>query len=93
MGAATCMELARRGVRVLGIDRSSVPNSNASHHGGSRIIRECYFEHPDYVPLLLRATERWGDFERTARALHLLHAGPIVHRVGVLYVGAEGSEV
>ena len=41
MGAATCMELARRGVRVLGIDRTSVPNSIASHHGGSRIIREC----------------------------------------------------
>jgi sarcosine oxidase len=93
MGAATCMELARRGVRVIGIDRSSVPNPHASHHGGSRIIRECYFEHPDYVPLLLRAGERWDELERTARALHVNHAGPIVHRCGVLYLGAPGSEV
>jgi sarcosine oxidase len=93
MGAAACLELARRGVRVLGLDRSSVPNQRASHHGGSRIVRECYFEHPDYVPLLLRATERWGEWERSARAMHLLHAGPLVHRSGVLYAGPAGSDV
>ena len=93
MGAAACLELARRGVRVLGLDRSSVPNPHASHHGGSRIVRECYFEHPDYVPLLLRAGERWDELERTARALHVNHAGPIVHRCGVLYLGSPGGEV
>ena len=93
MGAAACLELARRGVRVLGLDRSSVPNPHASHHGGSRIVRECYFEHPDYVPLLLRATERWNEVERSARAMHLLNAGPLVHRSGVLYAGPAGSEV
>jgi sarcosine oxidase len=93
MGAATCMELARRGVRVIGFDRSSVPNQGASHHGGSRIVRECYFEHPDYVPLLVRAMERWEELERAARAMHLLHAGPILHRSGVLYLGPSGSDV
>ena len=54
MGSATCMQLALRGERVLGIDRFTVPHAQGSHHGGSRIIRDCYFELPDYVPLLLR---------------------------------------
>lgn len=93
MGAATCLELARRGVRVLGLERATVPTADASHHGGSRIIRSCYFEHPDYVPLLLRASERWQELERAARALHVLGDGPILHRPGVLYLGPPGSEV
>ena len=93
MGAATCLELARRGVRVTAIDRAGVPNQRSSHHGGSRIVRECYFEHPDYVPLLVRARERWADLERSARAMHLLGAGPLLHRCGALYLGPAGSEV
>jgi sarcosine oxidase len=93
MGAATCLELARRGERVLGLDAGSVPNQRSSHHGGSRIVRECYFEHPDYVPLLVRARERWSALERSAKAMHLLGQGPLLHRCGALYLGPAGSEV
>ena len=93
MGAATCLELARRGVRVIGIDRFSPPHSLGSHHGGSRIVRDCYFEHPDYVPLLLRAREGWSRLERDARAAGALREGSFVHRPGVLYMGHAGSDV
>ncbi len=61
MGSAACFQLARRGVRVLGLDRFGIPNALGSSHGHSRLIRMAYYEHPDYVPLLkrfVRAVER-----------------------------------
>lgn len=59
MGSATLLELAQRGLRVLGIDRHAPPHSLGSSHGETRIIRKAYFEHPDYVPLLHRAWDKW----------------------------------
>jgi sarcosine oxidase len=64
MGAATLAELARRGRRVLGLERFSLPHAQGSSQGGTRIIREAYFEHPLYVPLVQRAYERWQALER-----------------------------
>jgi sarcosine oxidase len=63
MGSAACYHLARRGAAVLGLDRFSIPSAMGSSHGDSRIIRLCYFEHPDYTPLLQRAYELWRDLE------------------------------
>ena len=57
MGSCALAELARRGVRALGIDRFDPPHDRGSSHGGSRVIRLSYFEHPDYVPLLRRSYE------------------------------------
>jgi sarcosine oxidase len=93
MGAAACMHLAARGARVTGIDRFAAPHPHGSHHGGSRIVRECYFEHPDYVPLLLCARDGWTALEHDARACGAEALLPVVHRPGVLYLGAAGSEV
>src|SRR5918998_6719951 len=64
MGSATLYELSRRGVRALGIDRFAPPHTQGSTHGRSRIIREAYFEHPLYVPLVRRAYELWDQLER-----------------------------
>ena len=86
MGSATCLELARRGKRVLGLERHTIGHGLGSSHGGSRIIRECYFEAPEYVPLLLACREGW---ERLARDT----GQRLVHRVGLLYAGTSESEV
>src|SRR5438132_1002662 len=64
MGSAAAYELARRGARVVGFDRWAPPHARGSSHGKSRIIREAYFEHPLYVPLVRRAYERWAALER-----------------------------
>ena len=61
MGSATVYHLARRGLRVLGIERFDVPHDLGSSHGESRIIRLAYAEHPDYVPLLRRAYALWRE--------------------------------
>ncbi len=78
MGSAACFELARRGFRVLGLDRFSIVHDRGSSHGESRIIRKAYFEHPDYVPLLHRAYERWHDLERATRRSLLLPTGLVL---------------
>ncbi len=63
MGSATLFHLARRGLRVLGLEQFSEGHQLGSSHGDSRIIRETYFEHPLYVPLVRRAHELWRELE------------------------------
>lgn len=86
MGAATCARLARSGIRVLGVEQFDVPHALGSSGGSTRLIRKAYFEHPDYVPLLERAYELWGELEQqTGRRLF--------HRSGLLYAGAPDGEL
>ena len=63
MGSATLYHLARRGWRVLGLEQFSAGHNLGSSHGDSRIIRETYFEHPLYVPLVQRAHALWRELE------------------------------
>jgi sarcosine oxidase len=73
MGSATVYELARRGLRVLGLECHDIPHDRGSSHGVNRIIRLAYWEHPAYVPLLRRAYELWRDLEarRGERLLYI----------------------
>ena len=64
MGSAALWQLARRGARVVGLDRFQPPHDRGSTHGHTRIIREAYFEHPLYVPLVKRAYALWAELER-----------------------------
>jgi monomeric sarcosine oxidase len=84
MGSAALLELARRGVRVVGIDRFSPPHDRGSGHGGSRVIRLAYFEHSDYVPLLRRAYEGFERLERDAGVV-------LKTECGVVMGGAAGN--
>jgi len=63
MGSAACHQLASRGARVLGLEQFSLVHGRGSSHGETRIIRQAYFEHPNYVPLLLRAYQLWEKLE------------------------------
>jgi sarcosine oxidase len=84
MGSAAVHALARRGARVLGLERFDIAHDRGSSHGDTRIIRKAYFEHPDYVPLLHRAYELWGELEEAASV-------SLFDRCGFLTVGAPGS--
>ena len=81
MGSATAYHLARRGKRVLGLERFGIPHHMGSYHGHTRIIRLAYYEHPSYVLLLRRAYELWRELQRESgeRLLHItgsIDAGP-----------------
>ncbi|GAA3398216.1 N-methyl-L-tryptophan oxidase [Cryptosporangium minutisporangium] len=87
MGSAAAHHLAARGQRVLGLEQFGPAHARGSSHGGSRIIRQSYFEDPAYVPLLLRAYELWEDLERTSGA-------DLLTLTGGLYLGpAESTTV
>jgi len=86
MGSAAACHLAARGQRVLGLEQFQPPHDQGSSHGRTRVIRQAYFEHPDYVPLLLRAYELWHQLERDSGEQLLLLPGGLM-------MGAENSEV
>jgi sarcosine oxidase len=86
MGTAAAYHLARRGGRVLGLDRFPLAHDRGSSHGHTRLIRLAYFEHPDYVPLARRALGLWQSLEEE-RGRRLLA------RTGVLLAGPATSGV
>lgn len=77
MGSAAAWQLARRGQRVLGLERFDIPNARGSSHGISRIIRLAYYEDPAYVPLLRRAYELWREAEAASGAELLVITGSL----------------
>ncbi|QDU80362.1 Monomeric sarcosine oxidase [Polystyrenella longa] len=81
VGSAAAYHLARRGVNVLGLEQFTPAHDLGSSHGETRIIRQAYFEHPNYVPLILRAYELFKELEETSgkqllQQCGLLLAGP-----------------
>jgi sarcosine oxidase len=92
-GAAATWRLARQGVRVLALDQFASPHALGSSHGRSRIIREAYFEHPLYVPLVRRAYDGWAELEALTGELLLTQTGGLMlgSRSGTLIVGALAS--
>ena len=86
MGSAALFHLARRGLKVVGLERFQAGHDRGSSHGESRAIRLGYFEHPSYVPLARRAYENWAELER-------LTGETVLTKAGVLEIGKPGSVV
>jgi len=86
VGSAALYHLARRGVSVVALDRFAVAHDRGSSHGETRIIRQAYFEHPDYVPLCRASYDLWD-------ALSAECGKALRHETGLLQVGAEDGFV
>jgi len=87
MGSAAVHHLARRGRRVVGIERFRPGHAYGSSHGATRIIRLGYYEHPAYVPLLRRAYALWRELEAQA-------GRPLLQTTGIAEIGpADGRLV
>ena len=80
MGTFTCLELASRGQTVIGFYQFAPPHDRGSHSGDTRVFRTAYAEHPDYVPLSVRAGELWDSTG-------------FLHRTGVLSLGPPDSQL
>jgi sarcosine oxidase len=93
MGSAACYYLARRGVRVLGLERFDVPHTMGSSHGYTRIIRLAYLEHPSYVGLLRRSYELWREIEAHVgeRLLHITGSLDVGPADGIVFRGSLQS--
>ena len=86
VGSATLFHLARRGLRVLGLEQYNQGHTLGSSHGDSRIIRETYFEHPLYVPLVQRAHDLWRELEKSS-------GKSLIKITGGLMIGPPGGMV
>jgi len=78
MGSATAYQLAKRGVKVLGIDRFTPPHAFGSSHGDTRVTRLACGEGVEYTPFARRSNEIWRELERTTGAGLLVHNGLLV---------------
>ncbi|WP_392507763.1 N-methyl-L-tryptophan oxidase [Naumannella halotolerans] len=85
-GGAAANALVERGFSVAGFEQFQPGHDQGSVHGGSRIIRQSYFESPAYVPLLRRAYEGWEKLK--------VESGRDVYDLcGGIYVGDPASTV
>jgi sarcosine oxidase len=85
MGSSALYHLARRGLRVLGIEQFRIGHDRGSSHGETRIIRRAYFEHPDYVPLVDSAYRHWFELEKASGV-------KLFYRTGLMLAGPpEGA--
>ena len=80
MGSFAAVELARRGLSVIGFDQFRPPHGRGSHSGNARIYRVAYPEGSGYVPLTQAAGTLW---DQAGEQL----GNKLLHRTGVLYMG------
>ena len=85
-GSGAVLALARRGLRVLGIETGERGHELGSSGGRSRMIRRAYFEDPAYVPLLDAAWDAWREIGEAAGEL-------MIEVTGGLYAGLVASDV
>jgi sarcosine oxidase len=78
MGSAAAYQLARRGARVLGLDRFAPPHAMGSTHGDTRITRLAIGEGAHYTPIVMRSHEIWRDIERQTGADLLTATGALI---------------
>jgi sarcosine oxidase len=78
MGSATLYQLAKRGARVLGIDRFQPPHNQGSSHGATRITRLAVGEGPQYVPFVQRSHQIWREIEANLGVDLLVQCGGLV---------------
>ncbi len=86
MGSAAICHLARRGLKVLGLEQFDIAHDRGSSHGQTRLIRKAYFEHPDYVPLVEKAYILWAQLEESV-------SRKLLHRCGLVLAGKPDGTV
>jgi sarcosine oxidase len=102
-GSAAAAELARRGLRVLGLERFERGETFGSSGGRSRMIRIAHYENPSYVPLARASWAAWRALEVETGVAILaprpgLYAGPaasdvVAGSLAAARAGAVGHEI
>jgi sarcosine oxidase len=78
MGSAVTLQLAQRGLQVIGVDRFRPPHDHGSTHGETRITRLAVGEGAEHVPLVRRSHELWRELEAATGSRVLEQIGGLV---------------
>jgi sarcosine oxidase len=78
VGSAATWQLAKRGAKVLGIDRFTPPHAFGSTHGETRVTRLAIGEGEQYVPLVRRSHEIWREIEAATGTSLLTVTGGLI---------------
>jgi sarcosine oxidase len=82
MGSAVLYQLAKRGAKVIGIDRFVPPHQMGSSHGETRITRQAVGEGGSYAPLVLNSHRIWRELETDTGEKLLNDCGVLVMAPG-----------
>ena len=77
-GSATLYQLAKRGAKVLGIDRYAPPHAQGSTHGDTRVTRLAIGEGVHYTPLAKRSHQIWRELEAATGQELLTECGGLI---------------
>lgn len=78
MGSATVFQLAKLGVKVIGVDQYTPPHPYGSTHGETRITREAIGEGAQFVPLAMRSHQLWREIEAQTGLTLLTTCGGLI---------------
>ena len=90
VGSQALRHAAMKGLSTLGIDQHGPAHDRGSSHGQSRVIRQAYYEHPNYVPLILRSYEMWDELNKRHRTSPEIKE--LMTQCGLLQIGKPDSE-
>ncbi|MDQ1130693.1 N-methyl-L-tryptophan oxidase [Microbacterium sp. SORGH_AS_0888] len=83
-GSSASWHLARRGKRVLGLDRFTPPHGMGSHGGATRLARQSSSAGVAYTTLTEQTFDLWNTLSAQTGT-------PILQRTGSIFVGQPGS--
>ena len=78
MGSAVVYQLAKLGVKVIGIDQFTPPHAYGSTHGETRITRQAIGEGSQFVPLAMRSHQLWREIEAESGQTLLTACGGLI---------------
>ena len=78
MGSAALYQLAKKGIKAIGIDQFRPPHTFGSSYGETRIVRQVTGQAIEYTPLALRAYEIWREVEEEAKRKLLTITGGLI---------------
>jgi sarcosine oxidase len=85
-GASALWQLARRGIRAIGVERYGPANINGSSYGESRMFRTACLEHPGLVPLAQRSRALWRQLEQESGTR-------LLEPTGAMLIGPEDGRI
>jgi sarcosine oxidase len=92
MGASTLWQLSKSGKSILGIDQFAPPHKMGSSTGESRITRLAVGEGMDFVPIVKRSHEIWGEIKNITGTEIMTTTGGLLFDSGGKGWSKHGSE-